>query len=592
MSDTAVSNPYVSRLGSSATYTLVVTDNFGCSASDQVTVNVSNSTLVAEAGNNVAFCQGSSVSITIGGSPTIVGGTAPFSYTWSPSTGLSSTIVANPVATPLVSTTYSVVVIDATGCIAGDTVRITINPRPLVSAGLTDTVCAGAATQIGGSPTASGGTGSYTYSWNLGLPAVANPIITPSSTLTYVVTVTDSLGCSNTSSVTIRVNQNPRADAGADQTVVACPTACVNLGGTPTASGGGGGYLYAWAPQAGLNNTGLSNPSSCNLAQSLTYNVTVTDVNGCTATDQVSVTVNQSTLTADAGNDKSICAGETGCVTIGGLNAVSGGTSPYIIDWSPVAGICNSNSIANPDVNPTDTTTYVLLVTDAYGCVAVDSMVLFANPAVTASVSPDTAICQGGAALLGSATTGSGGTSPFTYSWNPGSGLSSTTSANPVASPSATTTYCVTVTDAVGCSASTCQTVTVNQGITADAGQDRTITFCPGAFTILGGSPTGTGGSNNYSYAWSPSANLNGSTVPNPIVTNLATTTTFTVTVTDNATGCFSTDQVTVTVLQSNLGVDAGTNKVYCSNSSGCVLIGGNPTAVGGLPPYIYHPFY
>ncbi len=588
LSDTSASNPYVSLLGSSTTFTLVVTSNNGCSASDQVTVNVNNSTLVAEAGNDVAFCEGASVSITLGGSPTAVGGTAPFSYSWSPATGLSSTSAANPVATPLVTTTYSVIVTDATGCVAGDTVRITINPRPVVSAGLADTVCAGSAIQIGGTPTASGGTGSYSYSWNLGLPAVANPIINPIATLTYVVTVTDSLGCSNNGSVTIKVNQNPTADAGADQTVVACPDACVTLGGSPTSTGGGGGYLYAWAPSAGLNNTGLSNPSACNLSQSLTYNLTVTDANGCTAIDQVSVTVNQSTLAADAGNDKSICAGQPICITIGGTNAVSGGTSPYVIDWSPVAGICNSNVIPNPDVNPTDTTTYVLLVTDALGCIAVDSMVVYANPAVTASVSPDTAICQGGSALLGSSPTGSGGTSPFTYSWNPGSGLNNTTSANPIASPSATTSYCVTVTDAVGCSSSTCQTVTVNAGVTADAGQDRTITECPGAFTILGGSPTGSGGSNNYSYAWSPTANLNGSTIPNPIATGLTVTTTFTVTVTDNATGCFSTDQVVVTVLKTNLGVDAGSNKVFCANSTGCVVIGGNPTAIGGQPPYIY----
>ena len=592
LSNDSIANPYVSHLGSSATYTLVVTDQNGCSASDQVTVHVSNSTLVAEAGNNVAFCQGASVSVTLGGSQTVVGGTAPFNYTWSPSASLNNTNTANPVATPLVSTTYSLIVVDATGCIATDTVRITINPRPTVNAGLGDTVCSGSAILIGGAPTATDGTGSYFYSWTPSLylnnPNVANPIANPTSTITYVVTVTDSLGCSNNASVTIRVNQNPRADAGQDQTVVACPSACVNLGGTPTAIGGGGGYLYAWASSVGLNNTGLSNPTACNLSQSITYRLTVTDVNGCTATDQVLVTVNQSTLHADAGNDKSICAGQSTCVTIGGNNAVSGGSAPYVIEWSPVAGVCNSNSIPNPQVNPTDTTTYVLLATDALGCIAVDSMVLFANPAVTASVAPDTAICQGGAALLGSSPTGSGGTSPFSYSWNPGSGLTSSTSANPVASPSTTTSYCVTVTDAVGCSSSTCQTVVVNSGITANAGQDRTIVSCPGAFTQLGGTPTSLGGSNNYSYSWSPSANLNGSTIPNPIVTNLTVTTIFTVTVTDNATGCYATSQVKVTVVPTNLTVDAGLNKVYCANSASCIQIGGNPSAVGGQAPYIY----
>jgi gliding motility-associated-like protein len=592
LSNDTIANPYVRNLGSSATYTLVVTNANGCTASDQVTVNVTNSTFSAEAGNNVAFCEGASVSILLGGQPTAVGGTAPYTYTWSPATGLNSTTVANPLATPLVTTTYAVVITDGTGCIAEDTVRITINPRPVVNAGAPDTICAGSIIQLGGTPSASGGTGNYTYTWTPGTglnsTTTANPLAQPLATETYVLSVTDALGCSNSASVAIRVNQNPVANAGTDQTVVACPTACVTLGGTPTATGGGGGYLYAWAPASGLSNTGLSNPAACNLAQSLTYSLTVTDVNGCTATDQVLVTVTQSTLTADAGDDKSICAGTTACVTIGGTNAVSGGTAPYIIDWSPVAGICNSNSIANPQVNPTDTTTYVLLVTDAYGCIAVDSMVLFANPAVTASVLPDTAICAGGSALLGGAPTASGGSGNFTYTWNPGVGLSSTVAANPIATPATVTTYTVTVTDAVGCTASASQTVSVNPAVCANAGADRAMTNCPGSFTQLGGSPTGGCGSGNYSYAWSPSANLNGSTIPNPIVTGLTVTTTFSVTVTDNATGCFAVDEVVVTVNQTNLTADAGTNKVFCANSNGCVTIGGNPTAVGGQPPYLY----
>ncbi len=593
LSSDVIANPYVSHIGSSSNYTVTVTDQFGCSATDQVAVIVNNPSLVAEAGNNVAFCQGASVSVTLGGSPTAVGGTPSYTYTWTPLAGLNDSTLANPVATPLTSTTYSVAVKDATGCIAEDTVRITINPRPVVNAGVPDTICSGVCVELGGAPTASGGTGSYTYNWTptffFSTPTtVANPTVCPTNNVTYVVTATDSLGCSNNASVTIRVNQNPTANAGVDKTLVACPDACITIGGTPTATGGGGGYLYAWAPSAGLNNTGLANPSVCNLAQSVTYNLTVTDANGCTAIDQTLINVVQSTLTADAGNDKSICAGQPTCITIGGTNAVTGGSTPYLIEWSPVAGICNANNIANPDVNPTDTTTYILLVTDALGCVAIDSMVVYANPAVTASVSPDTAICQGGSALLGSNPTGSGGTPNYTYSWSPGTGLSSTTSGNPVATPLVTTAYCVTVTDAVGCSSSTCQNVNVNAGVFADAGQDKTITSCPGAFVVIGGSPVATGGSGNYSFAWSPSTGLNGTTIPNPIVSNITVTTTYTLSVTDNATGCSSVDQITVTVNPTTLDVDAGTNKVFCANSTSCVQIGGNPTATGGVTPYIY----
>ncbi|MFN8285574.1 MAG: Ig-like domain-containing protein [Chitinophagales bacterium] len=600
LTDTAASNPYVKNIGSTTTYTVLVTDQFGCSATDQVKVNVANSTLVAEAGNDVSFCQGASVSVTLGGANTALGGTLPYSFAWTPT--VSNPNIANPVATPTQTTTYTVVVTDATGCVASDTVRITINPRPVVNAGLADTVCAGACVTLGGAPTASGGTGSnYAYTWTPGLflsaNNIANPIACPTNTVTWNVTVTDSLGCSNNASVTIRVNQNPVANAGTDQTVVACPTACVQLGGTPTATNGTAPYLYAWAPAAGLNNTGLANPSACGLAQSVCYTLTVTDVNGCTATDQVCVAVTQSTLTADAGPDKSICAGQPNCVAIGGTNAVSGGTGPYVIDWSPVAGICDFNNVPNPTVNPTDTTTYVLLVQDVYGCIAIDSMVLYANPAVTASVTPDTAICAGGAALLGGNPTGSGGTPSYTYNWAPGVGLNNggTVSANPVATPATTTTYCVTVTDAVGCSASTCQTVTVNGGITANAGPDKSMVSCPGSFVTIGGSPAATGGSNNFSYSWTPTT-VNGiqvvfnATQPNPLIRNLDTTTLFTLTVTDNATGCTGTDQVVVVVNPSTLQVDAGPNKIFCSGGAlaTCTLIGGSPTAQFGTGPYTY----
>jgi gliding motility-associated-like protein len=600
LTDDSIANPFVKNIGSTTTYTLLVVDQNGCAGVDQVKVNVANSTLVAEAGNNVAFCQGSAVNVTLGGNPTAVGGSPSYTYTWTPAGSLNLSNVANPVASPTQTTTYTVVVTDGNGCFSQDTVKITINPRPDVNAGVNDTICAGACVTLGGTPTAAGGTGStYTYNWG---PAffsstatnIANPVVCPTGNITYAVTVTDSIGCSNIANVSIKVNQNPVANAGADQATVFCTNACVQLGGSPTATQGTAPYVYAWSPSSFINNTGLPNPSVCNVTTGTTnYTVTVTDINGCTATDVVTVNSSPSNLTASAGVDKSICAGGSTCITIGGTPTVSGGTGPISISWSPLAGICNSNTISNPEVNPNDTTTYTVLVQDAQGCIAVDSMVVFANPAVTASVGADTAICEGGAALLGGNPTGSGGTAPYTYLWSPSGGLSSLTSSNPTASPSIITAYCVTVTDAVGCTASTCQRVSVNPAVTANAGPDRTITACVGSTTQLGGSPTGTGGSGNYSYVWSPDSIqgvqvLIGKNGSNPFVTGLNNTTTFTVTVTDNVTGCFGTDQVTVFVNQTTLTASAGPDVIYCANKPVGTQIGGNPTAQGGQFPYIY----
>ena len=149
-----------------------------------------------------------------------------------------------------------------------------------------------------------------------------------------------------------------------------------------------------------------------------------------------------------------------------------------------------------------------------------------------------------------------------------------------------TTTYCVVVSDSLGCSASACELVKVKPQVVACAGAAGGIPYtnCPNFFATLGCTPTATGGSGNYSYLWAPDSVagvqvLSAATNPNPIVTNLSQTTIFTVTVTDNGTGCTATAQVSVNVSQSSLTASAGNSKIFCGNSSTCINIGGNPTA-------------
>ena len=587
-------NPFVSHLGSSTLYTLEVTDQYGCSDADQARVNVTNSSLFAEGGNDVSVCQGAFAPVTLGGFPTATGGTPSYSYAWSPATGLSSASVANPLSFPTQTTLYTVVVTDATGCIATDTVRFTIHAKPSVNAGVNDTICAGTCITLGGNPTANTTPGPFTYNWQptlyLNDPSLANPLACPAGTVTYAVTVTDQLGCFNSASITIKVNTNPVADAGADRSVVSCKDACVTTGGSPTASGGGGGYSYTWSPNVLLNDPFIANPELCNVPAGIhSYTVTVFDANGCSALDQVNVQGINSDLTADAGPDKTVCAGQNSCITIGGTPSITGGTAPFLIIWSPVTSFCNSNTLPNPDVNPVDPTTYVLLVKDVHGCVSVDSMNVIANPAVTAVVEPDTQICSGSAATLGGIpSTGSGGTAPYTYSWAPTAGLNTTTASNPAATPQLTTTYCVTVTDAVGCSASTCQAVSVNPALFAHAGGNHTIIGCRNSSATLGGSPAATGGSGNYQYHWTPATGLSDSIASNPVVANISGTTTYTLSVTDLLTGCSAIDQVVVTVTPSTLSAEAGPGRFICYDNIAGVQIGGLPTASGGQGPFTY----
>lgn len=121
LSDTKVIRPTASPT-STTTYTLTITDSEGQSASDAMAVTVQSSPLAVDAGQNASIPDGGSVTL----SGAAVGGTPPYSYQWSPSTGLSSATVANPSASPSSDTTYTLTVTDSHGNNASDSVTVSL----------------------------------------------------------------------------------------------------------------------------------------------------------------------------------------------------------------------------------------------------------------------------------------------------------------------------------------------------------------------------------------------------------------------------------------------------------------------------------
>lgn len=177
-------------------YALTITDQRGCSIIVRDTVNP-NPVMIVSAGADRMECAGSTV--TLGGNPTAVGGTMPYTYAWSPTVGLSSSSIANPTFVIKQNQLYVVTVTDARGCIKQDTVTISMHPELLVNAGNDKVICMNAQDTIGGKPTASGGFPPYQYQWSPGIglssTTIANPIITNPQTRNYIVQVTDGAGC-------------------------------------------------------------------------------------------------------------------------------------------------------------------------------------------------------------------------------------------------------------------------------------------------------------------------------------------------------------------------------------------------------------
>ncbi len=532
------------------TYTVVVTHSNGCTSSDQMTVSV-NPNPIADAGADQTICDGNSA--TIGGSPT---GPLNATFQWDNAATLSSDIVANPVASPTTTTTYSVTVTVASGCTSVDQVLITVVPNPDVDAGPDQIICLGESVSIGGSPTSSIVGASFVWDNAASLSAnnIANPVATPTSTTTYTVTVTHSNGCTATDDVLVTVNPTPNADAGADQSI--CNGGSIQIGGSPT---GPAGSSFVWDNGGSLSSNIDPNPIASPIVTT-TYSVTVTDAQGCTSIDDVIVSVG-SLPTADAGLDQTICDGES--ATIGGSPT---GPVNASFSWDNGASLSATNT-ANPIASPSTTTTYSVTVTDGAGCSAIDQVTVTVNPLPTVDAGPDQVICDGFSVVIGGAPTTS--TAGATILWDNAGSLDDATALNPTANPIITTTYTVTITHPNSCTDTDQMTVTVNPNPIADAGPDQVV--CDGVPVGIGGSPTGPTGA---TYSWDNAATLSSSTDPNPMASPL-TTTTYSVTVTDLL-GCTSVDQVDVTV-NTNPDADAGLDQTICEGST--AVIGGSPTS-------------
>jgi gliding motility-associated-like protein len=475
------------------------------------------SAILSSTASAYMVCPGDTIQLNaavVGGCPGAV-----FTYSWAPAGGLSNANIANPTAIVSGPTIYTVTVTGGCFTITSNDDTVQIFQAPSVSPGtptaMPTSVCSGGSSLI-----VLTGNGSNNIQWQVSpnatswfnIPGATNDSLNTgslTSSLYYHAIVTGTgwpgSGCGTSVSppVLVTVNPAPVANAGLDATV--CTGGCTNLSGT-------GGVSYNWNP----GNQNTQSISACPSSNTI-YTLTVTDANGCTATDNVAVNISTTSVTASP--NVTICTG-------GNTILLATGPSGNTFSWSPAGSLTGANT-ANPTAAPPVTTTYTVTSTNSFGCTATDSVTVIVTSAPPLIVSNDTSFCAGGSATL----TASGAA---TYLWNPGNVSGSSI----VVNPNATITYTVTGHNG-NCVSKDSVIVTINPPPAAFAGPDFAI--CNGAQATLGVATTGA------SYLWTPSAGIVGSNTTQNVVIDPTSTSNYTVTVV-LATGCFATDVVTVSV--------------------------------------------
>jgi len=432
----------------------------------------------------VSTCIGNSANLSLVGATTGI--------TWSPSTFLSSTTIANPVVnTPTATTTYTAVVLGPYGCPSNSAVAtVTVNPLPNVSISGANAVCSGSSTIL----TAGGTANSYVWSSNAGSATTNTVSVNPSATTTYSVTGTASVtGCATTAMYTVGVNALPFVSPGADQSI------CMGTVATYTASGA---LTYTWS-------TGVvATTATISPAFSTTITVSGTDANGCIGSNYASVSIKSLPTVTTTVNPNVVCAG---------VNATfsAGGATTYL--WSNGATTATMNSA------PATTVTYSVTGTNANGCSNVAVVTVTVNPLPTITVNSAT-VCSGNSAVLAAAGASS-------YTWDASTGGATTNTVN-VSPPSfGATTYTVTGSSSgTGCTNTATATVTVNAvtGFNPVASPSVICTNTSSTLTASGA----------VTYTWSPALSLSSTSGASVVATPTANTT-YTVIGTD-ANGCVS----------------------------------------------------
>ena len=526
----------------------------------------------------------------------IAGGSPQYSYSWAPTTGLNNSTISNPIATPATTTTYTVTVTDGCNKTASSTITVSIITAPNVQ--VTPANSNSCVRNLSSFSLVATGADNFTWLPTSGLSSSTgfNVLANPSSTTIYTVTGTsNATGCTAKATAKISVGDTLNVTATASPSSL-CPNGSSQLNASVILNS-----FYCRTTQGGsptitnvtfntISNLGVVSVSpffdtypftgntTTQVFQGSTYSLTV--ATAASAIVSVWIDYNRNEIYDSTEWNQVYTSGTTGTISIQiPANALSGVTGirirssglavpnaainactafpsgtcqNYIItignpaptigfSWSP-STFLNSTTISNPFASNVtgNTNTYTVTTTNlSGGCTATASVTLSITPFTSVAINSAPAnptICAGNSQLFTSTVTG--GSRPFTYSWSPATGLSSTTDSSVIASPTSTTIYTLTVKD-------NCNITRVSSPITlvVNSSPVTTVTSNPLSSTIcVSGSIILTANGAN-TYSWAPAIGLNTTNTQSVTATPLSTTT-YTVTGTTN--NCSSTATKTI----------------------------------------------
>lgn len=373
-------------------YSVDITTALGCTATDNMNL-ILNSLPIVNLGADVAFCDGDNI--------TLDAGNTGMDFLWNDTAASTTQTI-----TVTTGATYSVLVTNpSTGCSNTDDIIVTVNPNPVQNLGVDSAQCAGTITLDAGS-------GNYNYMWN---DASTSQTLIASATGTYSVMVVDSItGCYQADTINVTISSLPVVDLGVDS---------VQCGGAIVLDAGNAGSTYLWSDASASQTLSATSTG--------TYAVTVTDMNSCSASDTIDITINN-LPTPNLGADSSSC---------GGSITLDAGNPGMDYLWN--------NSSTSQTITVFITGTYSVMVTDlSTGCQAADTVNLTIGSIPVVNIGNDSTQC-GGVITLNAQNAGA------TYLW-------STTASTQTITVSTSGTYNVTVTNSDGCSASDTVMLTIN----------------------------------------------------------------------------------------------------------------------------------